>query len=90
MTTVVAGTPDATVTETPVVLRKDLQSTFHLVVVASQRAKQLAAGARPRVDPGAHRHARVALLEVSAGLVSWTLMEEKGGAAKDKDKEKEK
>jgi DNA-directed RNA polymerase omega subunit len=54
-------------------LRSDVQSIFHLVIVASQRAKQLAAGARPRVDPGTHRHARVALLEVTAGLVSWSV-----------------
>lgn len=56
-------------------LRSDVQSVFHLIVVASQRAKQLAAGARPRVEPGAHRHARIALLEVMAGLVSWTVSE---------------
>jgi DNA-directed RNA polymerase subunit K/omega len=55
--------------------RAHLQNTFHRVVVASQRAKQLAAGARPRVDPGTHRHARVALLEVMAGLVSWSMVE---------------
>ena len=54
-------------------LRSDVQSIFHLVIVASQRAKQLIAGARPRVEPGRHRAARIALLEVTAGLVSWTL-----------------
>jgi DNA-directed RNA polymerase subunit K/omega len=48
---------------------------FHLIVVAGQRAKQLTAGARPRIDPGLHRHARVAVLEVMAGLVSWTVTE---------------
>jgi DNA-directed RNA polymerase omega subunit len=52
-----------------------LQSTFHLVVVASQRAKQLIAGARPRVEIGDHRHTRVAVMEVNAGLVSWTVTE---------------
>ena len=54
-------------------LRSDVQSIFHLVIVASQRAKQLIAGARPRVEPGHHRPARIALLEVTAGLVSWSL-----------------
>jgi len=62
-------------------LRSDVQSVFHLIVVASQRAKQLAAGSRPRVEPGAHRHARIALLEVMAGLVSWSLAEKPGAAA---------
>jgi DNA-directed RNA polymerase omega subunit len=56
-------------------LRSDVQSVFHLIVVAGQRAKQLAAGARPRVEPGDHRNPRIALLEVMAGLVSWTVTE---------------
>jgi DNA-directed RNA polymerase omega subunit len=54
-------------------LRSDVQSIFHLVIVASLRAKQLMAGARPRVEPDGHRPARIALLEVTAGLVSWSL-----------------
>ena len=71
MTTDSSG--DARVSTPP--LRSDVKSIFHLVIVASQRAKQLAAGARPRVEPGTHRHSRVALLEVTAGLVSWSLSE---------------
>jgi DNA-directed RNA polymerase omega subunit len=59
----------------PNALRTDYQNSFHLVVVASQRAKQLAAGARPRVEPGEHTHVRVALLEVVAGMISWSITE---------------
>jgi DNA-directed RNA polymerase omega subunit len=49
------------------------RNAFQLVVVAAQRAKQLMAGARPRIEPGAHRFTRVALLESAAGLVSWSV-----------------
>ena len=56
-------------------LRRDLQNSFHLVVLASQRAKQLASGARPRVDPGDHTPIRVAVLEVHAGMVSWSILD---------------
>jgi DNA-directed RNA polymerase subunit K/omega len=41
------------------------------VTLALQRAKQLQNGARPRVDPGSHKLLRVALLEVTAGMISW-------------------
>jgi DNA-directed RNA polymerase omega subunit len=57
------------------VTSRAVQNTFHLVVVASQRAKQLIAGARARVEIGVHRHTRVAILEVNAGLVSWSVTE---------------
>jgi DNA-directed RNA polymerase omega subunit len=69
-----ASDPSGSVATAPP-LRSDVESIFHLVIVASQRAKQLAAGARPRVEPGRHRAPRIALLEVAAGLVSWSLTE---------------
>jgi DNA-directed RNA polymerase omega subunit len=50
-----------------------LQDKFRLIVVTFQRAKQLQNGARPRVDPGDHKFARVAMLEVMAGMVSWSV-----------------
>jgi DNA-directed RNA polymerase omega subunit len=48
-------------------------SRFHLVSLAFQRAKQIQAGARPRVDAAGHKPTRVALLEVIADTVSWTI-----------------
>jgi DNA-directed RNA polymerase omega subunit len=48
-------------------------SRFHLVSLAFQRAKQIQAGARPRVDAAGHKPTRVALLEVIADTVSWTV-----------------
>ena len=50
-------------------------SRFHLVALAFQRAKQLQAGARPRVDAAGHKATRVALLEVMADTVSWTILD---------------
>ena len=48
-------------------------SRFHLVSLAFQRAKQLQAGARPRVVASGHKPTHVALLEVMADTVSWTV-----------------
>jgi DNA-directed RNA polymerase omega subunit len=51
-----------------------IRSRFLFVDVAAQRAKQLRRGARPRVEtPDAHKLERVAMREVSAGCVEWTL-----------------
>jgi DNA-directed RNA polymerase subunit K/omega len=48
-------------------------SRFHIVSLAFLRAKQLKAGARPRVDASGHKPTRVALLEVMADTISWTI-----------------
>jgi DNA-directed RNA polymerase omega subunit len=48
-------------------------SIFHLVRLTSLRAKQLQAGARPRVEPNGDKVLRIALREVLAGLVSWNV-----------------
>jgi hypothetical protein len=47
---------------------------FHVACVAFQRAKQLKNGARPRVDSTARSPTRLALLEVLADTVSWTVL----------------
>jgi len=51
------------------------ENKFRLVTLAFQRCKQLQNGARPRVDPGDHKSQRVAMLEVMAGMISWSLTE---------------
>lgn len=51
----------------------DDQNKFRLVVLAVKRARQLHAGARPRVEAGNHKILAVAVLEVGAGLVSWDM-----------------
>ena len=50
-----------------------LQSKFHVAALAFQRARQLKNGARPRVDPAGHKSLQLALLEVLANTVSWTM-----------------
>jgi DNA-directed RNA polymerase omega subunit len=58
----------------PVCIAEALKlSRFHLVSLAFQRAKQIQAGARPRVDAAGHKATRVALLEVMADTISWTV-----------------
>jgi DNA-directed RNA polymerase subunit K/omega len=46
---------------------------FHKVTLAFQRARQLQNGARPRVDAPGHRPTRLAMLEVLADTISWTV-----------------
>jgi DNA-directed RNA polymerase omega subunit len=49
------------------------ENKFRLVTLAFQRCKQLQHGARPRVEPGDHKSQRIAMLEVMAGTISWSL-----------------
>ena len=49
------------------------ESRFHLVVLAFQRLTQLKAGARPRVPAEGHKLTHLAMLEVMADTVSWSL-----------------
>lgn len=51
-----------------------LQNRFHLAAVAFLRAKQLQAGARPRVVPmGRQKPVTLALREVLADTISWSV-----------------
>jgi DNA-directed RNA polymerase omega subunit len=51
-----------------------ITSRFLFVDVAAQRAKQLRRGALPRIDLGpGHKLERVAMEEVRAGLIDYTL-----------------
>jgi len=47
---------------------------FHVASVAFQRARQLKNGARPRVDSASRSPTRLALLEVLADTVPWTVL----------------
>jgi hypothetical protein len=47
--------------------------SLHIAALVFQRARQLKNGARPRVDASGHRPTRVALLEVMAERISWTV-----------------
>ena len=55
------------------ILPKDVDSKFRFITVASQRAKQIQNGAKPRVDARSRKPTRVAIQEVLAGAVSWEM-----------------
>jgi DNA-directed RNA polymerase subunit K/omega len=49
-------------------------SPFHVAALAFQRARQLQAGARPRVESTSRAVTRISVLEVLADTISWTVM----------------
>ena len=56
--------------------RKDAK--YRLIIVASQRSKQLQRGARPRVNMDMQRHkpTRIALEEVQQGLIDFEVIDQ--------------
>jgi DNA-directed RNA polymerase omega subunit len=65
------------VSSSHLILPREVDSKFRFITVASLRAKQLQAGAKPRVDARSRKPTRVAMQEVLANAVSWELGEEK-------------
>jgi DNA-directed RNA polymerase omega subunit len=61
---------------THLILPKDVDSKFRFITVASQRAKQIQNGAKPRVEVKSRKATRVAIEEVLANAVSWELKDE--------------
>jgi DNA-directed RNA polymerase subunit omega len=57
------------------ILPKEVDSKFRFITVAAQRAKQLQAGAKPRVDARSRKPTGVAMEEVLAGAISWELLD---------------
>jgi len=66
---------------THLILPKDVESKFRFITVASQRAKQLQNGAKPRVEVKTRKPTRVAIEEVLANAISWEVHDEKAPAA---------
>lgn len=60
----------------PAALPPNVSSRFHLVNIVAPRAEQLVAGARPKIETGHVKAARIALAEVLAGEVRWNVAEE--------------
>ena len=58
------------------ILPREVDSKFRFITVASQRAKQLQNGAKPRVEVRSRKPTRVAIDEVVAGAVSWEVKDE--------------
>ena len=61
---------------TKILMPKDVDSKFRFITVASQRAKQIQNGAKPRVDAKTRKPTRVAIEEVMANAISWEMREE--------------
>ena len=61
---------------TQVILPKSIDSKFRFITVAAQRAKQLQAGAKPRVDTRSRKPTRIAVEETLAETVSWEIRED--------------
>ncbi|HSD29659.1 MAG TPA: DNA-directed RNA polymerase subunit omega [Vicinamibacteria bacterium] len=66
---------------TQVILPKNVDSKFRFITVAAQRAKQLQAGAKPRVDTRSRKPTRIAVEETIAETISWEIREEPEPAA---------
>ena len=66
---------------TQVILPKNVDSKFRFITVAAQRAKQLQAGAKPRVDTRSRKPTRIAVEETIAETISWEVREEPEPAA---------
>jgi DNA-directed RNA polymerase subunit K/omega len=49
----------------------EMDSKFRMVLIASGRAEQLMRGARPKIEVGKRKATRVALDELSGGLIDW-------------------
>ena len=66
---------------TYLILPKDIDSKFRFITVASQRAKQLQNGAKPRVDTRSLKATTIAMEEVLQDAVSWEILDEETARA---------
>ncbi len=69
------------------ILPKNVDSKFRFITVAAQRAKQLQAGAKPRVDTRSRKPTRIAVEETIAETISWEVREEPEPGAEESTEE---
>ena len=69
------GSPGAATAVAKTAGAATLENRFLLSSVAFLRAKQLQGGARPRLEPERHKPTHLALMEVLADTVSWSIEE---------------
>ena len=55
---------------------KNIDNIFEMVLVAAKRARRVAHGAEPMVDPENDKPTIIALREIAAGLVTPAILEE--------------
>jgi DNA-directed RNA polymerase omega subunit len=58
------------------ILPREVDSKFRFITVASQRAKQLQNGSKPRVATHSRKSTRVAIEEALAGAISWEIRDD--------------
>ena len=58
------------------ILPREVDSKFRFITVASQRAKQLQNGSKPRVATPSRKSTRVAIEEALAGAISWEIRDD--------------
>lgn len=63
-----------------VILTKNVDSKFRFITVAAQRAKQLQAGAKPRVETRSRKPTRIAVEETLQETISWEIREDEPAA----------
>ena len=63
------------------ILPREVDSKFRFITVASQRAKQLQNGSKPRVATHSRKSTRVAIEEALAGAISWEIRDDPKAAA---------
>lgn len=63
------------------ILPREVDSKFRFITVASQRAKQLQNGSKPRVATHSRKSTRVAIEEALAGAISWEIRDDPAAAA---------
>lgn len=56
-------------------LMEGFDSKYRYILVAARRARQLQSGARPLIDINSRKPCRIAMEEIRAGKVKWTMGE---------------
>jgi DNA-directed RNA polymerase subunit omega len=54
-------------------LMEGFDSNYRYILVAARRARQLQGGARPRVETKSRKPCRIAMDELQAGKVEWSI-----------------
>jgi len=61
-------------------LIEGFDSNYRYILVAARRARQLQGGARPKVETKSRKACRIAMDELSAGKIEWTIGDARSAA----------
>jgi DNA-directed RNA polymerase subunit omega len=62
-------------------LMEGFDSNYRFIIVAAKRARQLQNGSRPQISLETSKETKVAMEEIKAGKVEWTIPEKTKSAA---------